>query len=562
MKLRALIALSLFAACGQPTLNGTTGVLEATPQSVDFGTLAEGASTERSITLRNVGNSPVGVAMVNPVGDQASDFALVGTLFSTVAPGQSATVTVRFTPQGPGARVARLVFATDSRLAPELSIPLGGFGEACATRCDAPPTCMTGGRCLSGQCRYEPVPGCGVDAGEPDAGAPDAGESDAGAPDAGEPDAGAPDAGEPDAGAPDAGGRGAGPFRVAPFALGQVHTCAVTRDAGVMCWGSNSHGQVGDQTTVDRTVPTRVQGLPGPASGVAAGMLHSCAVMANTGELACWGTVGAVQPPSATPVIIPLPGPARDVAGSLFVTCATVGGTGAAAGTAWCWGTNYQRGLVGDGSTMGTVTSPVQLSFDAGVVRLSGGWYHHCALLTDGRVYCWGENGRGQLGDGTTNDSPVPVLVHLDAGAVDISSAQDLSCAQKADGRGSCWGYNGAIVIDQDAGVGAVPNPVDHWLVPEPVRAVAAGTDNVYFALLDGGLACVGGALGCAATGPSQRQNIPGVANPPVVRGMLGFACSGLEDAGLVCWGGNQRGALGNGSTMSSTTPARPLGLQ
>jgi len=91
---------------------------------------------------------------------------------------------------------------------------------------------------------------------------------------------------------------------------------------------------------------------------------------------------------------------------------------------------------------------------------------------------------------------------------------------------------------------------------------VATGANNVYFSLFDGGLACVSSGVGCATTVSGwHRTNIPGVEDPPVVRASLSYACAGLTDAGLLCWGSNLHGALGDGTTTNSMTPARPLGL-
>jgi alpha-tubulin suppressor-like RCC1 family protein len=327
-----------------------------------------------------------------------------------------------------------------------------------------------------------------------------------------------------------------------------------------MCWGYNSNAQVGDQTMVDRVVPTPVLGLPGPIAGLEAGALHSCAV-STAGVLTCWGTTAAVQPPSAVPVVIPLPGPVRDVGAGLFVTCAVLAGPGALAGTLWCWGANAGGSYVGNGSTTGAVSSPVQLAFDAGVRQVVGGWSHLCALLDDGRAFCWGANGQGQLGVDAGSASATPVEVTVDGGLVSLTARGDVSCGQRVDGRVVCWGDNlGSAIaaggVDQSV-------PVDHHQVTEPVAAVAVGAWTSYFHLLDGGLDCTGSLVGlCGSSSFSvARRQVPGVPSATLVRGGTGFACAELPDAGVACWGQGLFGQTGTGVDAGLVPPTRPTGL-
>ena len=151
---------------------------------------------------------------------------------------------------------------------------------------------------------------------------------------------------------------------------GQAHACLARAEGSVWCWGLNDRGQLGDTTTTNRTSPVQVTGPGGTgtltgAVDVAAGPVHSCALRSDT--------------------------------------------------TVWCWGLN-DKGQLGDTTTTNR-TSPVQVTEPGGTGTLTGvdsitaGAKFTCATKTDGTVWCWGENGNGQLGDGTTTDSSSPTRV-------------------------------------------------------------------------------------------------------------------------------------------------------
>ena len=78
----------------------------------------------------------------------------------------------------------------------------------------------------------------------------------------------------------------------------------------------------------------------------------------------------------------------------------------------------------------------------AGALAISAGSYHTCAILADGTASCWGYNGSGQLGNGTTVDELAPTPVPELDGATGIAAGQLYSCALVGDGSGYCWGYN------------------------------------------------------------------------------------------------------------------------
>ncbi|MEC7179127.1 MAG: hypothetical protein VXW28_07515, partial [Candidatus Thermoplasmatota archaeon] len=113
-------------------------------------------------------------------------------------------------------------------------------------------------------------------------------------------------------------------------------------------------------------------------------------------------------------------------------------------GSIQCWGFNNQ-GQLGDGTTTDS-TTPVAVSLPAGstATALALGSFHSCAILDDGSAMCWGYNGDGELGDGTTTNSNTPVAVNLPAGrtATALALGWQHSCAILDDGSTYCWGYN------------------------------------------------------------------------------------------------------------------------
>ncbi len=221
---------------------------------------------------------------------------------------------------------------------------------------------------------------------------------------------------------------------VAAVDLGRGHTCAVDVNGAVWCWGLNSHGQVGDGN-VEPDGP----GIPFPLQvpisdvvSVGCGDLHSCGVHQD-GSVACWGwnSDGQTGQTAASPDFITAP---KIVPGLTDVIEVGLGNLHTCArranGSVWCWGTLF-------GPAYGQPPTPVS-GIDS-AVQLSVGRGHNCIVDEQTDVWCWGAGSKGQLGQGTTDDSLVPV--HVLSGATFVRAGLESTCAVLVDGTTRCWGY-------------------------------------------------------------------------------------------------------------------------
>jgi alpha-tubulin suppressor-like RCC1 family protein len=346
---------------------------------------------------------------------------------------------------------------------------------------------------------------------------------------------------------------------------GAGHTCRLSEDGTVRCWGFNFFGQLGDGTQSDQQTPVSVTGLTG-AVAITGGDLYTCALQAD-GTARCWGTnsegqlgVGSQSPFSLTPVSVSGLTNAVAISGGLHHTCALI-----ADGTVECWGTN-EEGQLGDG-TFTTRSLPVIQKRVTGItnaVAISNGRTHSCALLATGRISCWGSNAFGQLGDGSRTNRPSPVEVVGIHNAIAVSALRFHTCALLVDGTVRCWGRNNFGQLGNGTSI--------DQLIPVPVVnltnavALATGIANHTCAVLaDGSPRCWGADdFGQIGDGGSVFQAVPvsvaGVNNAVALALGGGHTCALLVTGVTSCWGANTNGQLGNNSMVDSLTPVNVVG--
>ena len=217
---------------------------------------------------------------------------------------------------------------------------------------------------------------------------------------------------------------------------GSSHACALRATREVVCWGFNLYGQVGTGGTSQGTYPTQVAGLADVVA-VSAGGSATCAVLA-TGGVRCWGHNGYGQVGDGTkenrysPTDVAGIGSAIDVAVGSGSTCALL-----AEGHVSCWGNVFDDSGAQDVFPHSLTPVPVPDLDDA---RALANGSSGCVLRDAGTVSCWGWNGQGQLGDGTTEPSDVPVRMGNFANAVAVDVYYEHACALLDTGSVRCYG--------------------------------------------------------------------------------------------------------------------------
>ncbi|WP_176736710.1 RCC1 domain-containing protein, partial [Oligoflexus tunisiensis] len=380
-----------------------------------------------------------------------------------------------------------------------------------------------------------------------------------------------------------------GPFIQA--AVGSDHTCGLTSQGQVYCWGSNSGGELGDGSDVDADAPLEVDNTAfaiGERIGlISAGWSHTCAV-STVGNAYCWGdnsngqlgdgSTTARSIPTAVDVSLLAPGERfTQVTGGDDHTCGLT-----SIGKAYCWGGN-DTGQLGDGNS--GVATDIPTSIDTSTlspgevfVSISAGNNHTCAITSLGRLLCWGDNSDGQLGDGSGDDQDIPALADTSMLAtgerfVQISSGLGThTCGLTSLGRALCWGDN------NEGQLGTANDTA--WDIPTAVNTAALSSGENFAQLGAGGghscglttlgrVFCWGdGFYGSLGTGDNASYYIPMIVQTSGMQPGEFFTqvsdhysfdqTCGVSTLGRIfCWGADYFGQLGDGgSNMDQNAPS------
>ncbi|PKO19145.1 MAG: hypothetical protein CVU39_00920 [Chloroflexi bacterium HGW-Chloroflexi-10] len=337
-------------------------------------------------------------------------------------------------------------------------------------------------------------------------------------------------------------------------------SCASNGSGAAYCWGDNYNGILGDGTTTNSSIPVNVAGLTSGIVSISPGILHSC-VLTTDGAVLCWGYRPLLDNESAalhqkTPV------PSTHLTSGIVAIAVGDGHSCAltASGEVKCWGGNAE-GELGNGSTIDS-SIPVSVSgLTNGVTRIGAGSSHNCALTTSGGVKCWGDNAFGQLGNGSTTDSTTPVdVTGLTSDVTAISINGYHSCALLTGGSVKCWGNNNRGQL----GNGITTNssvPVQVSGLISGVTQISVGDIHTCSVLSNGSVKCWGsnynGQLGNGTTTDSSVPvDVSGLTSGVTTIGIGGGTSCALVNSGILkCWGKNESGEIGDGTTTDRYTP-------
>ncbi len=375
------------------------------------------------------------------------------------------------------------------------------------------------------------------------------------------------------------------PVAVTPQATitaGYTHSCVIS-NGKAYCWGDNSDGELGNGSTTSSSVPVAVV-TSGVLSGVTltqitAGFFFTCA-LSSTGAVYCWGFNSDGElgnnstANSSVPVAVSTSGALAGLtvtqisADSGFNACAL-----SSAGAAYCWGRNTD-GQLGN-NTITSSSVPVAVSMSgvlAGktLTQVTAGNDLTCALDSTGLAYCWGDNLRGQLGNNSAANSSVPVAVTTSGvlsgvTLTQISAGNAFACALGSTGAAYCWGYNASGQLGNSS---TASSSVPVAVTTTGVLSAATLTQVTPGASFTCALGSAGAAYCWGLNGNGQLGNNSTTSSAaPVAVTASGLTltqvssgntatCTQASTGAAYCWGMNSSGQLGNNSTTQSTVPA------
>jgi cysteine-rich repeat protein len=234
--------------------------------------------------------------------------------------------------------------------------------------------------------------------------------------------------------------------RVDQIEVGWRFSCARLEGGIVKCWGNNMYGagpwSLGSCSFWDNYSAEPIQTDFGDALSLSIDASNGC-VLQSSGDVLCWGANASGErgdgttDASCVATYVDLASPVTSIVmGDHFAIALESGGD------AWSWGVN-EWGQLGD-TTVENRLSPVRVLNIPALKRVGLGWHHGCATTTQDAAYCWGRNDEGQLGTGTADATFLPPnqVVDLDAGVLDAQAGELFSCALLTSGRIQCWGAN------------------------------------------------------------------------------------------------------------------------
>lgn len=332
---------------------------------------------------------------------------------------------------------------------------------------------------------------------------------------------------------------GLGTHSVEMIAAGANHTIAVTKTGTWAAWGDNFMAQLGDGTVDERLSPVLVRDPPsGRVRKIAAGSYHSM-VLLEDGTLWGWGANNFGQLGIGWAAEQAMPVKVKGL-GTRFIVDFALGGDHSLAldseGILWAWGQNSD-GQIGDGTTVGRDMPCRVMGLDGrNVVSIAAGYASSAAVLSDGSVFAWGDNSKGQLGDGTTTDRKFPVLATslgdkkiqaLSLGGCGLGGGHGL--ALSTEGSLWSWGDNSYGQLGIGSTVSSLTPAAISLPAGKKVKKIASGGFHSLALMTDGSVWGWGrGNNGQLGTGLSANKTSPTQMSTPQGSVIVDISCGEL----------------------------------
>ncbi|MDP6661833.1 MAG: hypothetical protein QF545_02700 [Candidatus Thalassarchaeaceae archaeon] len=353
------------------------------------------------------------------------------------------------------------------------------------------------------------------------------------------------------------------------------YTCVVMDNNGMKCWGRGADGYLGNGNNYDIHTPVNVNMPTHPPNAVemSGGDGHHSCLIASNGSFYCWGEDGSGQIGhghySCWGACWEPHGPstlggqaALTIVTGLHHTCAI-----AVDLTLYCWGQDI-KGQVGNGEGVTDVLAPQEIGLPLGrtAVSINAGMDATCVILDNGSGMCWGSNQYGHLGDGTNDSSDIPTpisvlpenrsLVALDVGFMH-------TCGILDDGSVYCWGNNSHGQLGDGTNITSAYARAASLPPGRMAISIDAGREHTCAILDDSSAYCWGrNTEGQIGDGTTDNSSTPVSVSMPSGLGVAEITagnfhtCAVATNGSVYCWGGHGQGALGLGEDVDSDIPA------
>lgn len=337
-------------------------------------------------------------------------------------------------------------------------------------------------------------------------------------------------------------------FLYSMVSAGGESTCAITTGGKLKCWGSNSVGQLGDGTTLSKNSPVSVDDANN-YNKVSVGANNSCGITA-TGLLKCWGSNDngrlGIGVASGGDSLVPVAVDASETYSEILVGYSSSCGL-TTQGILKCWGAKF--------AIYGYNYSPTAVDSSVAYKSVSVGSSHICAITTGNVLKCWGGNSNGQVGDGTTSSSTAPKVIDSGTSYISIGARANKTCGVTAANKIRCWGQNLLFSL----GVSSPSQVLSPMTIDSDYSYTQLDLGDQHGCGLSttGKIRCWGNNGNNQLADQKSQGYVPGSLPQEVISSSSfinlnagdNHTCAIKASGRLYCWGNNNSGQLGNGTT-------------